>query len=60
MGIDDSLKQQDRNVDQTILAILANNNQLYCHLHSKEIHTTNQCEVVKLVELKGWVRKKRI
>ncbi|MGL5707931.1 MAG: reverse transcriptase family protein, partial [Aeromonas sp.] len=31
----------------------------YCHIHDYGNHKTNECEIVKLVESKGWVRKNK-
>lgn len=30
----------------------------HCHLHGEREHGTPNCEMVKLVELKGWTRNK--
>ncbi|KAI5151526.1 hypothetical protein ENBRE01_2196 [Enteropsectra breve] len=37
----------------------SNNNQQrkYCRLHGEVGHTTGECEVIKLIETKGWYRK---
>lgn len=59
VNIEGGSQQQDEEAEQAVSAVSINNNQLYCHLHGKGKHSTSQCEVVKLVESKGWTRVRK-
>lgn len=51
-------KRKEENVGE-VNRVASGKDEKYCHLHGKGTHWTTECEIVKLVESRGWVRKRK-
>ena len=50
------VQAEECNEEEQILALRQGNKKKFCRLHGEGEHFTNECEIVKLVEEKGWKR----